>query len=146
MKKSIKLINNSNNPDPEYSTKGSSGMDIRAFLQKDIVMKNNICIIPTGLYVEIPKGYEIQIRSRSGLAAKQGIFVLNSPGTIDSDYRGEIKVILYYALNQGSAVIKNGDRIAQMVLSKVDTIEWEEAFDLNETKRDTGGLGSTGVK
>jgi dUTP pyrophosphatase len=109
-------------------------------------MKNNICIIPTGLYVEIPKGYEIQIRSRSGLAAKQGIFVLNSPGTIDSDYRGEIKVILYYALNQGSAVIKNGDRIAQMVLSKVDTIEWEEAFDLNETKRDTGGLGSTGVK
>lgn len=146
MKKQIKLINNSNNPDPEYSTKGSSGMDVRAFLQEDVVMKNTVCIIPTGLYVEIPKGYEIQIRSRSGLAAKQGLFVLNSPGTIDSDYRGEIKVILYYALNQGSAVIKNGDRIAQMVLSKVDTIEWEEAFDLNETKRDTKGLGSTGIK
>tara|TARA_R100001163_G_C5063340_1_gene200600 strand:- start:2268 stop:2708 length:441 start_codon:yes stop_codon:yes gene_type:complete len=146
MKKQIKLINNSNNPDPKYSTKGSSGMDIRAFLQEDVVMKNNVCIIPTGLFVEIPKGYEIQIRSRSGLAAKQGLFVLNSPGTIDSDYRGEIKVILYYALNQGSAVIKSGDRIAQMVLSKVDTIEWQEAFDLNETKRDTGGLGSTGIK
>jgi dUTP pyrophosphatase len=146
MKKQIKLINNSNNPDPKYSTKGSSGMDIRAFLQEDVVMKNNVCIIPTGLFVEIPKGYEIQIRSRSGLAAKQGLFVLNSPGTIDSDYRGEIKVILYYALNQGSAVIKSGDRIAQMVLSKVDTIEWQEAFDLNETKRNTGGLGSTGIK
>ena len=153
MKKSIKLINNSNNPDPKYATKGSSGMDIRASLTKEVnIKKDQTVIIPTGLYVEIPKGYEIQIRSRSGLAAKQGLVVLNSPGTIDSDYRGEIKVILHSIRNNVvnakvvGNVIKDGDRIAQMVLSKVDTIEWEEAFDLNETKRDTGGLGSTGVK
>jgi dUTP pyrophosphatase len=154
MKKGIKLINNSNNPDPVYSTKGSAGMDIRAFLDTDVVMKkDDIKIIPTGLYVEIPKGYEIQVRSRSGLAAKYGVTVLNSPGTIDSDYRGEIKVILHSAktyfdenMLQKPFTIKNGDRVAQIVLNKVETIKWEEAFDLNETQRDTGGLGSTGIK
>ena len=152
MKKSIKLINTSNNPDPEYSTKGSSGMDIRASLTKEILIeKGKIAIIPTGIFVEIPKGYEIQVRSRSGLAAKHGIFVLNSPGTIDSDYRGEIKVILYNPVSyiegtKKAFEIKNGDRIAQIVLSKINTIQWEEAFDLNETKRSTGGLGSTGVE
>tara|TARA_R100000152_G_C6765175_1_gene189953 strand:- start:963 stop:1424 length:462 start_codon:yes stop_codon:yes gene_type:complete len=153
MKKSIKLINTSNNPDPEYSTKGSSGMDIRASLTKDItILKGESKIIPTGIHVEIPKGYEIQVRSRSGLAAKNGIFVLNSPGTIDSDYRGEIKVILFCTQNniidakKEPFIIKNGDRIAQIVLSKIDTIEWEEAFDLKESKRSTGGLGSTGVE
>ena len=145
----IKIINNSNNPDPVYSTKGAAGMDIRAFLDEDIkINPHQTYVVPTGIHVEIPKGYEIQVRSRSGLAAKNNIFVLNSPGTIDSDYRGEIKVILHCSkiVDGKLTTIKNGDRIAQLVLNKVDAIQWEEAFDLNETKRSIRGLGSTGVK
>ena len=150
MKKiNVKIINNSNNPDPAYSTKGAAGMDIRAVLDEDIkINPHQTYVIPTGIHVEIPKGYEIQVRSRSGLAAKNNIFVLNSPGTIDSDYRGEIKVILHCSkiVDGKLTTIKNGDRIAQLVLNKVDAIQWEEAFDLNETKRSIRGLGSTGVK
>ena len=145
----VKIINRSNNPNPAYSTKGAAGMDIRAHLdEKVIINSDSTHIIPTGIYVEIPKGYEIQVRSRSGLAAKNNIFVLNSPGTIDSDYRGEIKVILHCSkiVDGKLTTIKNGDRIAQLVLNKVDAIQWEEAFDLNETKRSIRGLGSTGVK
>ena len=149
--KKIKIINNSNNPDPVYSTKGAAGMDIRAFLDEDIkIGPGETYIIPTGIHVEIPKGYEIQVRSRSGLSIKSGLFVLNSPGTIDSDYRGEIKVILHcvtYPKGVGeNSAIKNGDRIAQLVLSKVETIDWQHSFELKKTKRNTKGLGSTGVK
>jgi dUTP pyrophosphatase len=154
MKKTkIKIINNSNNPDPVYSTKGAAGMDIRAFLDEDIkITPHETYVIPTGIHVEIPKGYEIQVRSRSGLSVKSGLIVLNSPGTIDSDYRGEIKVILhcvrYAAPSNGGSnyIIKPGDRIAQLVLNKVETIDWEESFELKKTKRNTKGLGSTGVK
>ena len=146
----VKIINNSNNPDPAYSTKGSAGMDIRAFLDEDIKLSpHQTYIIPTGIHVEIPKGYEIQVRSRSGLSVKSSVIVLNSPGTIDSDYRGEIKIILHCVKMpnlEENFYIKNGDRIAQLVLNKVEEIDWEESFELKKTKRNTKGLGSTGVK
>ena len=131
---------------PKYETIGSSGMDISANIETEIIIEpGNTAIIPTGLALSIPKGYEIQIRPRSGLAAKQKISVLNTPGTIDADYRGEIKVIL---INLGSSKFKieKGLRIAQMVLCPVVQAQLEEVDDLNETKRGTGGFGSTGVK
>tara|TARA_R100001463_G_scaffold41567_2_gene87678 strand:- start:7310 stop:7771 length:462 start_codon:yes stop_codon:yes gene_type:complete len=153
MKKiNVKIINNSNNPDPVYSTKGAAGMDIRAFLDKDIRLSpKQTYVIPTGVHVEIPKGYEIQVRSRSGLSVKSGLIVLNSPGTIDSDYRGEIKIILHCVnipndQSDELKFIKTGDRIAQLVLNKVETIDWQHSFELKKTKRNTKGLGSTGVK
>ncbi|MEW6196615.1 MAG: dUTP diphosphatase [Bacteroidota bacterium] len=133
-------------PLPEYSTEGSSGLDLRAAVEEDLIIeKGKFELVPTNLRVEIPFGYEIQVRPRSGLAAKYGIGVLNTPGTIDSDYRGEIKVILF---NFGSQdfVIKRGDRIAQMVLSKVYKARFEETFDLEESKRGEGGFGHTGTK
>ena len=129
---------------PEYKTDGSSGMDLKAFINQSINVKpNSSSLIPTGLSVAFPKNYEIQIRPRSGLAAKENIGVLNSPGTIDSDYRGEIKVIIY---NHGKNdfIVNNGDRIAQMVLTPVVNMELEETINLPETVRGKGGFGSTG--
>ena len=129
---------------PQYSTPGSSGMDIRAAIKKPIVIEHlGVEMIPTNLSVEIPIGYEIQVRPRSGLAAKYGISVLNSPGTIDSDYRGEIKIILINFSNR-DFTINPGDRIAQLVVSKVIMASLEEADNLNESKRGRGGFGHTG--
>ena len=129
---------------PEYKTEGASGMDLIAFINEPITIKSRTsCLIPTGLSVAFPNNYEIQIRPRSGLAAKKNISVLNTPGTIDSDYRGEIKVIIY---NHGNNIftINNGDRIAQMILAPVVKMELEETHDLPETIRGIGGFGSTG--
>lgn len=131
---------------PSYSTEGSSGLDLRAALENDLIIeKGKFALVPTNIKVEIPYGYEIQIRPRSGLAAKNGIGVLNSPGTIDSDYRGEIKVILFNFGNE-NFVIKNGDRIAQMVLSKVYKAVLKESDEINESTRGEGGFGHTGIK
>jgi dUTP pyrophosphatase len=140
----VKIINQSNNPEPEYATQGSSGMDIRANLEQPLqIQPMERLMVPTGLFVEIPQGYEIQIRPRSGMAIKQGITCLNTPGTIDADYRGEIKVILINLSNEPQ-IIQSGDRIAQMVLQKVERIEWKKTDQLNETDRGSGGFGSTG--
>ena len=131
---------------PKYKTDGSSGVDLSAFLDKEVVIKPNSSeLIPTGLQVAIPEELEIQIRPRSGLAAKESIGVLNSPGTIDSDYRGELKIILF---NHGNKdfIINNGDRIAQMVLVPILKMEFEEVDSLTETIRGQGGFGSTGKK
>lgn len=141
----IKIINKSNNPIPKYQTSGSAGLDLYAFLDESIVLKKNeIVLVPTGIYLEIPIGYEAQIRSRSSLALKNGIFCLNSPGTIDSDYRGEIKVILA-SFNNDSFIINNGDRIAQMVFSKFEHVVFNEVDELSSTERGEGGFGSTNV-
>ena len=131
---------------PKYETEGSSGLDLRAAVEKDFeIGAGNFALVPTNLKVEIPIGFEIQIRPRSGLAAKHGIGVLNSPGTIDSDYRGEIKIILFNFSNE-KFIIKRGDRIAQMVLSKVYRMNLEETHELNESFRGEGGFGHTGTK
>lgn len=141
---SVKIINQSNNPLPEYATLGSSGMDIRAFMEEPMVLQPSArVLVPTGLFVEIPLGYEIQIRPRSGLAIKQGITCLNTPGTIDADYRGEIKVILIN-LSSEPQTLMPGDRIAQMVLQKVEQILWVPATELAASDRGAGGFGSTG--
>lgn len=140
----IKVINKSNNALPQYSTSFSAGMDIRAHLDNSVVLKpGDRKLIPTGLYFEIPEGYEVQIRPRSGLAIKSGITVLNSPGTIDADYRGEVCVIL---INLGSEdfEIHSGDRIAQMIVSKYEHSSWLEVAELNSTERGAGGFGHTG--
>ncbi len=140
----VNIINNSTNPLPHYATAGSSGMDIRAFIESDIILKPlQRELIATGLFIELPLGYEAQIRPRSGLAIKQGITCLNSPGTIDSDYRGEIKVILINLSNEDVA-IKNGERIAQMVIQKVEKAQLNLVAQINETNRGEGGFGSTG--
>lgn len=140
----IKIINQSNYALPEYATLGSSGMDIRANLEEPMVLEPSArALVPTGLFVEIPLGYEIQIRPRSGLAIKQGITCLNTPGTIDADYRGEIKVILIN-LSSEQQILQPGDRIAQMVLQKVEQIQWVPATELAASDRGTGGFGSTG--
>lgn len=142
----IKFINKSDNPLPEYATSGSSGMDIRASLSENIFLEPlERKLIPTGLYAEIPEGYEIQIRPRSGLAFKQGITCLNTPGTIDSDYRGEIKVLLIN-LSQDKQSISNGDRIAQMVVARVEKAALIQSDEIDETERGAGGFGHTGVK
>jgi dUTP pyrophosphatase len=141
---SVKIVNNSNNPLPEYATLGSSGMDIRANLEAVMVLQpSERVLVPTGLFVEIPLGYEIQIRPRSGLAIKQGITCLNTPGTIDADYRGEIKVILIN-LSAEPQIINPADRIAQMVLQKVEQIQWVAVNELADSDRGAGGFGSTG--
>ena len=129
---------------PEYKTEGASGMDLIAFINEPITIKSRASsVVPTGLSVAFSKDYEIHIRPRSGLAAKKNISVLNTPGTVDSDYRGEIKVIIYnHGIND--FVIKNGDRIAQMILTPVIKIEFEETLDLPDSVRGTGGFGSTG--
>jgi dUTP pyrophosphatase len=140
----IKIINKSANPLPEYATAGSSGMDLRANLDKSQTLQPfERILIPTGLFIELPDGYEAQIRPRSGLAIKQGITCLNTPGTIDADYRGEIKIILIN-LSQEEQVIQSGDRIAQMIFQKVEKGVWIEADQLELTNRNAGGFGHTG--
>ena len=130
---------------PSYSTSGSSGMDVRARLDSDVVLKSHArTLVPTGIFFEIPEGYEIQVRPRSGLALKSGISVLNTPGTIDSDYRGELGLILIN-LSDEDFTIHDGDRIAQIVLSKVERIGFELIDELSDTERSSGGFGSTGV-
>ena len=140
----VKIVNKSNNQLPAYSTVLSAGMDIRASLTNDIVLKPlERVLIPTGLYIELPQGFEAQIRPRSGLALKHGITVLNTPGTIDADYRGEIGIILVN-LSQDEFTIKNGERICQMIIAKHETIDWQEVEILEETERGAGGFGHTG--
>jgi dUTP pyrophosphatase len=142
----IRIVNHSRHPLPEYETGGSSGMDLRANLDQDICLKSlERALIPTGLFIEIPQGYEAQVRPRSGLAAKKGITVLNTPGTIDSDYRGEIKVILVNLSNE-EFVVRNGERIAQMIIANHEKAEWIPVGELVETRRGAGGFGHTGVK
>lgn len=140
----VKIINKSNNQLPAYETASSAGMDLRAFIDSDIVLKPfERKLIPTGLYIELPDGYEAQIRPRSGLAIKSGITVLNSPGTIDADYRGEIKVILIN-LSNDDFTIKSGERICQMVIAKHEKVDFVEVEEINETERGAGGFGHTG--
>ena len=162
--KKVQVVNKSNNPLPEYSTIGSAGMDVRAYITKEYMQRysgefvrevygdffirlapGERALIPTGLYFKLPEGYEMQIRPRSGLALKNGITIVNTPGTLDSDYLGELGVIL---INHGKEnfTIDNGDRIAQIVINKYEKVEFESVDDLGKTDRDTGGFGSTGVK
>lgn len=141
----IKVINKSMFPLPEYETSGSAGIDLQAYISSPVELKPlSRALIPTGLYVSIPKGYEGQIRGRSGLALKYGITLANGIGTIDSDYRGEIKIILIN-LGEQTFTINNGDRIAQFILSKYETIEFELVESLEETSRGDGGFGHTGL-
>ncbi|TNE51975.1 MAG: dUTP diphosphatase [Bacteroidetes bacterium] len=140
----IKIINRSGNPLPRYETSGSAGMDLRAFIPTPVTLGPlERALIPTGLYIELPHGYEAQIRARSGLAAKRGLTMLNSPGTIDSDYRGEIKCIVVNLSNE-SQTIEPGERIAQMIIARYEQIIWQEVDSLEETERSSGGFGSTG--
>ncbi len=140
----IPIINKSNNPVPKYETEASAGMDLRAFIDSDITLKPfERMLIPTGLYIELPIGYEAQIRPRSGMAIKYGITVLNTPGTIDADYRGEIKVILIN-LSNNEFVIKSGERICQMVIAKHEKVYLNVVKVLTETDRGAGGFGHTG--
>jgi dUTP pyrophosphatase len=140
----VKIVNNSRNPLPAYETAHAAGMDLRANLEAPVVLGSlERAMIPTGLYIELPTGYEAQVRPRSGLAAKLGISVLNSPGTIDADYRGEIKVILVN-LSAQPFTIQHGDRIAQMIIARHETVRWEPVDQLGETDRGSGGFGHTG--
>lgn len=140
----VKIVNNSKHALPEYSTLLSAGMDLRANINEPITLKPlERTLVKTGLFIELPEGYEAQIRPRSGLALKKGITVLNTPGTIDADYRGEIGVILVN-LSAEAFVINNGERICQMVIAKHETITWEEVEVLEETDRGAGGFGHTG--
>jgi dUTP pyrophosphatase len=142
----IKIINKSNHELPNYETIASAGMDLRANIEEPITLKSlERTIVKTGLFIELPIGYEAQVRPRSGLAAKKGITVLNSPGTVDADYRGEIGVILVNLSNE-DFVIENGERIAQLIIAKHERAEWLEVNELSETSRGEGGFGSTGVK
>ena len=142
----IKIINKSSHSKPSYETNASAGMDLRANLTNSVVLKPlERTIIKTGLFIELPAGFEAQVRPRSGLAAKKGITVLNAPGTIDADYRGEIGVILVN-LSNDDFVIEDGERVAQLVVAKHERADWEEVEVLGETSRGEGGFGSTGVK
>jgi dUTP pyrophosphatase len=142
----VQIVNSSHHPLPAYATAGSSGMDLRAFLSSPITLAPmERSLVPTGLFLAIPENWEAQIRPRSGLAIKQGITCLNTPGTIDADYRGEIKVILIN-LSKESQIINDGDRIAQMVFQSVEKVDWELVAALAETQRGTGGFGHTGKK
>lgn len=142
----IKIINKSNHALPSYETIASAGMDLRANIDGPITLKPlERAVIKTGLFMELPIGYEAQIRPRSGLAAKKGISVLNAPGTIDADYRGEIGVILVNLSNE-NFTLENGERIAQMIITKHERAEWNEVVELSETSRGAGGFGSTGTK
>lgn len=140
----IKIINHSVNPLPSYATDGSAGMDIRASIDEPVTLQSlERSLIPTGLFIELPEGYEAQMRPRSGLAVKQGLTCLNSPGTIDSDYRGELKVLLIN-LSTEPQVISNGERIAQLVVAKVEKASLVVVQELTDTTRGTGGFGHTG--
>jgi len=141
---SINIINRSANPLPSYATEGSSGMDLRADIEDDIILKPlERRLVPTGLFVELPYGFEAQVRPRSGLAIKQGITCLNSPGTVDADYRGELKVVLIN-LSSEPQTIHKGDRIAQMVIQKVEIVTLSQVDELKPTVRGEGGFGHTG--
>ena len=142
----VKIVNRSQWPLPQYATPQSAGVDLRADTREDIVLPPlGRAMVPTGLYLEIPAGYEAQVRPRSGLAANKGVTVLNSPGTIDADYRGEVRVILVN-LSSDPFTIVPGERIAQMVFARHEQVEWEEVDTLEESERGAGGFGSTGVK
>ncbi len=142
----VKIVNKSQNELPAYGTAQSAGVDLRANLEEPVLLKPlQRALIPTGLYIELPEGYEAQIRPRSGLAAKHGIGVLNSPGTIDADYRGEIKVILVN-LSSEDFTVEHGERICQMVIAKHETVKWEEVEVLTDSVRGSGGFGHTGKK
>lgn len=143
---SVKIINQSSFPLPTYATPGSSGMDIRANIESPMAIRPlERLLVPTGLRIELPIGYEAQIRPRSGMAIKQGISCLNTPGTIDADYRGEIKVILIN-LSPDEQVIQPGDRIAQMVIQKIEQVAWQPVEELSASERADGGFGHTGTK
>jgi dUTP pyrophosphatase len=140
----IKVINQSRHPLPEYQTSLSAGLDLRANLEAPVNLSPlQRVLIPTGLFLELPEGFEAQIRPRSGLAYKHGITVLNSPGTIDADYRGEVKVLLVN-LSEEEFTVQDGERVAQMIVARHETIRWEETVELSETERGAGGYGSTG--
>ena len=142
----VKVINKSGNALPSYASEAAAGMDVRADIPQAIkIGPLERVIVPTGLFLEIPVGYEVQVRPRSGLAAKHGITVLNSPGTIDADYRGGLKVILVNLSNEPFS-IEPGERIAQIVLARHEVIEWEQTDELSESERGAGGFGSTGIK
>lgn len=142
----VKIVNTSSNPLPSYATAGSAGMDIRAMLDQPVRLQPlERTLVPTGLFIELPEGYEAQIRPRSGMAIKQGITCLNTPGTIDSDYRGELKVILIN-LSNSIQEITSGDRIAQMIIAKTEKAALNLVQQLNETVRGEGGFGHTGVQ
>ena len=142
----VKVVNKSNNKLPEYATSMSAGFDLRANLEEPVTLKaGDRMLIGTGLFIALEPGYEAQVRSRSGLALKKGITVLNAPGTVDADYRGEVGVILYNASKE-DFVIEPGERIAQMVIAKYEQISWEQVETLDETERGAGGYGHTGVK
>lgn len=142
----INIINRSKHSLPSYQTDSAAGMDLKADLQDPVEIKPlERALIPTGLYIELPKGYEAQIRPRSGLAIKHGISLLNTPGTIDADYRGEIKIIIVNLSNE-TYTVKDGDRIAQMIIAKHEKVSWNETMELAATAREDGGFGSTGSK
>lgn len=142
----VNIINKSKHILPEYKTKWSAGMDIRANLEETVVLQPlERRLVPTGLFIELPEGYEAQMRPRSGLALNEGLGLLNSPGTIDADYRGEIGIIVVN-LSNSVVSIKDGDRIAQMVINRVEQAEWVEVSELNDTERGAGGFGHTGKK
>ncbi|MDO5442113.1 MAG: dUTP diphosphatase [Bacteroidia bacterium] len=142
----VKIVNKSRWQLPQYATPQSAGVDLRANTEKDIVLcPLERTIVPTGLFLEIPAGYEAQVRPRSGLAAKKGITVLNAPGTIDADYRGEVGVILVNLSNEAFTIVP-GERVAQMVFARCEQVEWVETETLEESERGAGGFGSTGVK
>lgn len=142
----VKVVNKSGQALPAYATELAAGMDVRAAISEPIVLKPlGRAMVPTGLFIEIPAGYEVQVRPRSGLAAKKGVTVLNAPGTIDADYRGEVCVILVN-LSDEAFTVESGERIAQLVLAKHEVIEWEEVSELTESGRGKGGFGSTGAK
>lgn len=142
----VKVINRSNHALPAYETRSSAGMDVRANIDSPIVLKPlSRALIPTGLFLELPHGFECQVRPRSGLALKKGVSVLNTPGTIDADYRGEVGIILYN-ISDEEFTVENGERIAQLVFSPVLQVEWYESETLTETERGEGGFGSTGTR
>lgn len=142
----VQIINKSKHSLPQYATSSSAGMDLRANLDSPIVLKPlQRCLVPTGLYIALPEGFEAQIRPRSGLALKKGITLLNTPGTIDADYRGEIGVIVIN-LSAEDFIIEDGERIAQMVIARYEQAEWQEVEVLEDTERGAGGFGHTGVK
>ena len=142
----VKVINRSNHALPAYETSSSAGMDVRANIDSPVVLKPmSRALIPTGLFLEIPHGFECQVRPRSGLALKKGVSVLNTPGTIDADYRGEVGVILFN-MSDENFTVENGERIAQLVFAPVLQVEWDESETLTETERGAGGFGSTGTR
>jgi dUTP pyrophosphatase len=142
----IRIVNKSKHPLPSYETIASAGMDLRASLAKPIKLGSlERALVPTGLYIELPVGFEAQVRPRSGLSVKKGISIVNAPGTIDADYRGEVRVILIN-LSKEEFVIEDGERIAQMIIARHEKADWEEVEELNETERGAGGFGHTGTK